>query len=305
MKCKEFGVEYLGNYKKGHKGTMIRFICPRHEDKGVQESDWSHFKDYAHGCRYCSGRGLTTVEAQKKVLNPNIIFISEYHGAEKPIKCHCNSCGNEWVTNRPIDLFKREGGCPTCSVITRGLKRRSTHEDFEKRLNAINPNIELIGKYTRVHDFIKCRCKIHGIEWESIACNLLNESAGCPICNASRGETELIKALQEFGIKYTTQKTFIGCRDVSLLRFDAYDITNNIAYEFQGEQHYTPVDFTHNNPEAAYKAFDALQRRDNIKKEYCAANNIRLICIPYWERGNIRNYLLEHVNEYNKEENTA
>ena len=304
MKCEEFGLEYIGFHKESHKGTMIDYICHTHRDKGIQSTDWSHFRVYTYGCRYCSGRGMTTEEAQKKIKNPNIILISPYQGAEKPVQCHCNVCGNDWTSNRPMDLFRRECGCPVCGEVNRRLNRRNTHEDFAKRLETINPNIELIGEYTRVHDFIKCKCKIHGIEWESIACNLLNETAGCPICNSSKGERELIEALISLNVNYTTQKIFKDCRDKLPLRFDAFDIDRNIAFEFQGEQHYYPVDFKFNNPDKAKEDFDALQRRDGIKKRYCKDNDIKLICIPYWERGNVLEYLIENIDEY-KEVNTA
>lgn len=305
MKCQELGVNYIGFHSEGRKGTMIDYICPVHENKGVQSVDWSHFKSYKHKCKYCSGRGMSTEDAQKKVKNKNIKLISPYLGSEKPIRCYCDVCGNEWVTNRPLDLFRRSCGCPTCANVNRSINKRKTHDDFEKRLRKVNPNIELIGQYTRVHDYIKCRCKIHNVEWESIACNLLNLSAGCPVCNSSKGESELIFVLDKLGINYTTQKTFDGCRDIHPLRFDAYDIDNNIAFEFQGEQHYRPVDFIHNNSQVASKMFRALQRRDNIKKQYCTDNAIKLICIPYWERGNIYNYIIDNVKEYKERENTA
>ena len=303
-KCNALGVEFVGIGKEKHKGTMIRYICPDHKDKGIQETDWSHFKNQKCKCKYCSGRLMTTEEAQKKVRNPNIKFISPFLGTEKPIKCYCEACGNTWINNQPRDLFKRECGCPVCSSINKSYKRRNTHEEYVERLKAVNPNIEIVGRYTRVHDYIKCRCLIHNIEWESIACNLLNKSAGCPLCNSSKGEAELVEVLKNFGINYSTQKTFKDCRDIHPLRFDAYDNDNNIAYEFQGEQHYFPVDFDHNDPILAKKAYESLKRRDAIKVDYCSRNNIKLVHIPYWERGNIRNFILEHIPEY-KEENTA
>lgn len=303
-KCNALGVEFIGIGKHEHNGTIIRYVCPKHRDKGIQETDWSHFKNQKSSCRYCSGRGLTLEEAQKKVKNPNIIFISPFLGTEKPIKCYCLACGNTWINNRPVDLFKREGGCPTCSLVNKGLKRRKTHEEYERQLAEINPNIKLIGRYTRSHDYIRCKCTIHGVEWESFACNLLNQSAGCPVCNSSKGETELIEVLKDFGVNYSTQKTFKECRDIHPLRFDAYDNDNNIAFEFQGEQHYFPVDFDYNDPVIAEKSFESLKRRDAIKVDYCKKNNIQLVCIPYWERGNIRNYILEQIPEY-KEEKTA
>ena len=39
--------------------------------------------------------------------------------------------------------------------------------------------------------------------------------------------------------------------------------------------------------EKAKEDFERLKRRDNIKNNYCAKNNITLIRIPYWEVNNI------------------
>ena len=77
-----------------------------------------------------------------------------------------------------------------------------------------------------------------------------------------------------------------------------YDNDNNIAIEFQGEQHYFPIDFSGKGKDNAIKEYNLLQKRDNIKKEYCLNNNIKLVCIPYWERDNVDNYLLEEVKIY-------
>lgn len=43
-KCKDLGIIYKGYYKDKKKGTMIKYICEKHFDKGIQTIDWSHFK---------------------------------------------------------------------------------------------------------------------------------------------------------------------------------------------------------------------------------------------------------------------
>jgi hypothetical protein len=306
-KCAELGVEYVGS-EKGKIGkrlcTIIKYICAKHIDKGVQETDWGHFKNQKKSCKYCSGRHKTTDEAQELIRNPNIKFISEYRGAEKPIRCLCDKCGNEWITNRPIDLFKRDGGCPYCGKINRGLSRRKTIEEFIVDIQRVNPDIEIVGDYLGAHKPIKCRCKIDNHVWESYPCNLLNGSAGCPICNMSSGERAIIEFLESLNISYTKQKTFEGCSDIMPLRFDVYDEENNIAIEFQGEQHYFPVDFAGYGDEYATEQYKKLKTRDKIKEDYCAANNIRLIKIPYWERGNEQEFLINNKHIY-KEKYTA
>ena len=306
-RCEEMNVVYIGNNRNNKKDTIIEFICNNHVDKGVQNITWGHMRTQKRVCRYCAGR-IDHEDAQAKVLNKNIIFISEYKGCEKPVKCFCKGCNTTFVCGRPIDLFKRPCGCPTCAKINRGLKRRKSHEDFVRDMSIANPDITIIGQYTGTHRLIKCRCNIDGHEWESYAANLLNGSAKCPICNMSAGEANLVKFMKEHNINYKTQKTFSDCKDIKHLRFDVYDADNSILFEFQGEQHYFPIDFSGIGEEYATKQFDELQKRDTLKKQYCEKNNITLVCIPYWERDNIERYLLENVEIYKekyKEKGTA
>ena len=300
IKCSELKVEYVGTHKDKHKGTIIEFLCEKHKECGIQAKDWSHFRNLKQPCSYCNGRKRTTEEAQKLVKNPNIIFISEYKGSEKPIKCKCLKCGNEWVSNRPIDLFRRECGCQTCSIKIKTSKRLKKQKEYEHELSLVNPNIKVIGKYTGTHKYIECECLIDGYKWKSFACNLLNGSAGCPKCNMSVGENKIVDFMEKYNLLYTRQKTFDNCRDKLPLKFDVFDEDNNIAIEFQGEQHFFPVDFETNNPQKAKIQFQELKKRDEIKKKYCNDNNIKLICVPYYERNNVEDFLINSNEIYRK-----
>ena len=294
-KCDSYKMRYIGNHKEKHKGTVVDFICPIHETKGVQSKDWSHFKSSKQPCSYCNGRKRSTEDAKKMIKNKNIVFVSEYKGAEKPVTCKCTKCGNVWISNRPMDLFRRENGCSKCSIETKRLKRIKPQEKYEEELKKINPNIKVVGKYNGTHRYIKCKCLVDGYEFESIACNLLNKSAGCPKCNMSVGENRIVDFMEKNSIRYTRQKTFDGCREKLPLKFDVFDEDHGIAIEFQGEQHYFPVDFETNSKEKAVLQFKELQKRDSIKKKYCNDNGIPLICIPYYERNNVENYLRDKI----------
>ena len=115
----------------------------------------------------------------------------------------------------------------------------------------------------------------------------------------SRGEKMLKRILDEYGINYDTQHTFDDCVYEAKLKFDAFDLDNRIAYEYQGQQHYYPVNFGGCSDEDAQKDFEVDQIRDNIKREYCKEHNIPLIEIPYWERGNMRDFLIDKWKELN------
>ena len=50
----------------------------------------------------------------------------------------------------------------------------------------------------------------------------------------------------------------------------------NIGIEYQGKQHYEPVEFF-----GGEEQFLLNQKRDNIKREYCDKNNIPLLELKY------------------------
>lgn len=64
--------------------------------------------------------------------------------------------------------------------------------------------------------------------------------------------------------------------------------------EVDGEGHYKPIQFGGKDYDAN-KGYQTTIRHDNIKTEYCIANNICLIRIPYWERDNLETYLFEKL----------
>ena len=75
---------------------------------------------------------------------------------------------------------------------------------------------------------------------------------------------------------FTRQKRFAGCKYKSYLPFDFYLPNYNICIEFQGPQHYMPIDFF-----GGTSSYILQVKKDTIKKEYCEKNNIPLICIKY------------------------
>ncbi len=62
---------------------------------------------------------------------------------------------------------------------------------------------------------------------------------------------------------YTTQKTFVGCSDRSLLRFDFYLPYVNMCIEYNGLQHYQIVEYF-----GGIDSFIEGQKRDKIKEQF-------------------------------------
>ena len=271
------------------------FVCNKHRDRGVQSVTWSHLKTYSKGCRYCSGRGKTIEEVAAEVKDKNVELVSAYLGNEKPIRCRCKVCGNEWTT-LPKVLVTNGSGCPLCGIIKRANAKRKKHELFVADLKSVNPDIEVIGEYVGAHRIIKCKCLKDGMEWDGIPANLLNRSAGCPACSMSLGEKELLTTLTALGISFSAQYS-ISCDGYKrALRFDAFNQEHNIAFEYNGEQHFFPVGFGASEKTAQYN-FERCQKRDNDKRKYCDEHGIVLVEIPYWEKNNIKQFVVDELEK--------
>ena len=84
-------------------------------------------------------------------------------------------------------------------------------------------------------------------------------------------------------IKYTPQKRFDDCKDIKPLPFDFYLSDYNTCIEYDGQQHFEPVDFSGKRENLAQQQFEKTQYHDKIKNKYCEDNNIRLLRIPYFK----------------------
>lgn len=83
-------------------------------------------------------------------------------------------------------------------------------------------------------------------------------------------------------------------------RYDFYLPDYNLMIEYDGEQHYMPVNFGINDLQHMEEKLKNIQRHDRIKNKYCKDNNINLLRIPYWEKQNIEkliNNCLQRLNE--------
>ena len=96
-------------------------------------------------------------------------------------------------------------------------------------------------------------------------------------------------------ILFEKQKRFSDCRDKNPLPFDFYLPEYNMCIEYDGRQHFEPVNFGGGLQETKDN-FQLTNRHDKIKTQYCIDNNIKLLRIPYTELKNITTILKENLN---------
>lgn len=183
-------------------------------------------------------------------------------------------------------------GCGKCHRERLPQCQPKPEEKYISELLELHPNIILKGRYINSMTPTLHECLIHHFEWNPTPGNLL-AGKGCPKCNESQGEKQITLWIERRLIDNIPQKRFDDCRDINTLPFDFYIPELNVCIEYQGEQHYHPVNFGGISDEDAYNNFLVTQRHDKIKSNYCINNNIKLICIPYWE--DVDTYLNENL----------
>ena len=95
------------------------------------------------------------------------------------------------------------------------------------------------------------------------------------------GEKQVKEYLINHSIVFIPQHTFEGCKNVRELMFDFYLPDFNACVEYDGQQHFEPVDFGRYGEEWAIKQFHDTQVRDGIKNSYCQNHHILLCRIKY------------------------
>lgn len=145
-----------------------------------------------------------------------------------------------------------------------------------------------VGKLDTKVRIWECICSCGNHFFTSAQALLSGNTKSCG-CVKSHNEIRIRKFLQKHNIKYEAQKTFIGCIDNALLKFDFYLPEYNIVIEYDGEFHYIEFEKLKTN-------LNAQKRRDEIKTRYCEENDIILLRIPYWEKDNIESILSEWLN---------
>ena len=198
------------------------------------------------------------------------LTVLQYIGTDKWGKakwlCQC-SCGN---THEATTNLLRTGKTTSCGCGKGG------REDLVG-LQFGRLTVKHYSHTSNKKAFWFCECSCGGsiiVDTQSLK-RKTTSSCGCLI---SRGEEQIRTILNNLQIPYSTQQTFPDLKDKNLLRFDFSVLKNGKIYliEFDGYQHFYSGGGW--NTEEHLKD---TKRKDELKNNYCAENNIPLLRIPY------------------------
>ena len=193
-----------------------------------------------------------------KCMHDNIQVICHKHG--------------EFTTNWGGHIIKGRG-CPTCAL----ENAFDTQEDFINKAKNVHGDLYDYSKvvYKKATKKVELICSKHGSFFQRPK-DHLNNKQGCPKCKESKGERLIMEFFKNNNIEYEYQKSFPDLKDKGLLFFDFYIPKLNLCVEFDGEQHFRSVEGW-----GGEETFENVQRRDEMKNDYCKINNIKLFRLSY------------------------
>lgn len=296
MSRKVHGNKYdYSNLKYGKNNLdKVSIICPIHGE--FRQSPSYHLQGV--GCPSCgleicknSRRGNVEDFIRKsKKIHKNIYDYSKvkYVNISTKVKISCPIHGEFEQT--PAAHYVLKQGCPKCGIEKQRQSSSFTLTDFIKKSKHIHGNLYDYSKvnYVNCHTDIIIICKEHG-EFSQLPLNHLKRN-GCPKCQSSYGENEILKFLKSNRIECITQKTFNACRNPKtnkMLPFDFYIPSKNLLIEYDGKHHFIIGRF--GKHKSTINELKKTQYRDKLKTDFANLNGITLLRIKYTD--------LNHINE--------
>ncbi len=183
LSIKNPNVEIIGDYIDANTKSVHH--CLKHD------VNWETTPSRALqgvGCPLCRTekfkKNRTRSDAQyiselKEVTN-SIIPLEHYSNVTTSILHKCLKHNIEWKAF-PYNVLKGHG-CPLCGNEKVGNANKITHEEFEKRVYNLNPNVIILGEYQNMYTHIWFKCKKDEYEWCTTPANFLARPS-CPKCD--------------------------------------------------------------------------------------------------------------------------
>ena len=247
----------------------------------------SHFLNGSR-CPYCKGNiKKTNKQFEQEVydlVGDEYTFLDEYVNARTKLRVQHSKCG--YIYKVKPNAFLNASRCPYCSA-----KAKKTDAQFKQEVfDLVGDEYTFLDTYDNSGTKLRIKHNKCGNVYVVRPYSFL-EGYRCPYCNSPKGETLITKILDTLNVNYEYQKTFEDLEDTNSLSYDFYIPNQSILIEYQGIQHYQPIDYFGGNTTFRYQ-----QKHDKMKSDYAKKHNYNLIAVPYTEDtfSKIKKYLLKH-----------
>ena len=227
-----------------------------------------------------------------------VLEYSQHKNGRPYYMCQC-SCGTVKEVEKYNLIYgkSKNCGCVRKQKLSERLLRDLTGQKFG-RLTAIE---RVSGNSSNNKVRWKCKCDC-GNEVIVLSNSLLTDHTKSCGCWTSQTPSMIKKYIEENYSLEVKNEYYVNLKDLNcdlqFMRFDLFLPKLNIAIEYDGEQHYKPINYSGNVEEAELQ-FEYTKRNDKIKNQYCLDNNIALLRIPFWEKDNIKNIIDNFLSTYN------
>lgn len=288
------------------------WICQKYqlEPNRWKQSPNSRLRHGGASCPYCSGKKLAAHgENSLAALHPELALSwsnknrkssgEVVHASSKKFYWDCPTCDSAYK----MSIRHRSYGhaCPYCAgkATNETNNLKYTHPEiameWHPELNDdIKPTDVLPGSTAKV--FWQCKKNPEHI-WLATVNNRTkpHSATGCPACSATtlQGESRMYDIIvQETSFKPTRQ---VSPEWLGRQHLDVYIEELALAFEYNGEQHYRPIEFF-----GGQDQFDRQRELDSRKQKLCDENGVSLVVIPFDmslndQREKVRNAILKSL----------
>lgn len=231
-------------------------------------------------CPYCAGNAKCTIEEIKDTAAKlGFECLSDsYYGNQKHLEWKCSK-GHIWKCT-PKNI-KKGRGCPYCA--NHILPAISDVQKLAKDRGGRCLSLSM----SKTSQKLEWECSV-GHCWFANYNNVKSKNSWCPQCREFRNEKLCREIFEDiFKKPFPKLKNIFGTR----LELDGYCKELNIAFEYNGEQHYKCIEGFKMTPDDLKK----VQHRDAQKQELCDKNGVSLIVIPFTQSSRLRKFIPESI----------
>lgn len=224
-------------------------------------------------------------------------LLTPYQTMNGTVRMRHNVCGNEWDCNMGNFYY---GGkrCPVCAG-----NMAITHKEFSRKVEELcGDEYTVESQYINANSCVVLRHKTCGQEYVVRANHFIFSNSRCPCAGTQyRGEVALRELMQSLQLPFKQQFTFPDCigSKGGVCRFDCAVLDSSdqsplLLIEYDGKQHFEPVEFFGGQQEFEYR-----KRNDRIKDSYCKDHGIPLLRISYKQFDQIEQLVTDKLYELN------
>lgn len=221
-------------------------------------------------------------DAQSLARSKGGLFLSgEFRSSQENYLWRCR-CGHEWMTS--YSDVKVGHWCPECGKKKIGEALSYTREEINALAQSLGGElIDMNYKGGHVSHLFRCA---NGHEFKKRPQNLTRTNhlarSWCPKCSRRLNiSEEICRAILETAFGRRFPNTFPGewlqNSRSRKMQLDGYCADLQLAFEYQGEQHFEEVALFNNQ-----LTLDDRIKDDILKAWLCQEHGIKLVCIPYF-----------------------